>query len=57
MSKKFQITFIQNYTYYIEAEDEDTAFDKAEEEFHEEVCSPNFNHDYDSVEIEEIGNF
>ena len=51
---KYKICFIQYYSYKVEAETEDEAFDLAYEEFDTDTHRPIANNFYDEVEIEEI---
>jgi hypothetical protein len=49
---KFRVTFEQYHTYEVEADSEETAFDKAHEEFTSDMRRPVANTWYDSVDIE-----
>lgn len=48
---QYEITFVQSYSYVVEAETEEEAFDLALEEFEDETSSPVANTDYDDYEI------
>ena len=52
--KQYTVTFVQYYTYEVEAENEDEAFDSAYENFDVETHRPIANNWYDEVEINEI---
>lgn len=51
---KYNVCFTQYWVYEVEAEDEDTAFDLALEDFHYEMRRPIAHTHYDDVEIEEV---
>ena len=51
---KFKIWFAQYYSYKVEAEDEDTAFDLAYEDFDTEMHRPIARTYYDDCEVEEL---
>ena len=51
---KFKVCFIQYYSYEVEAEDEDDAFDLALDDFHSEMRQPIARTYYDECEVEEI---
>lgn len=51
--KEYEVTFIKYYTYYVEAENEDSAIDIAEEDFASDMRSPIADTTYDRVEVEE----
>lgn len=51
---KYKVWFTQYYSYEVEAEDEDTAFEEAHEEFRSDMCYPVARTCYDEVEIEEM---
>lgn len=49
----YTVRFVQHHTYYVDADDKDEAFDKAKEEFVEDMRRPIAITTYDDVEIEE----
>ena len=49
---KYTVTFVQYHTYTVDAADEETAFDKAHEEFTSDMRRPVANTWYDSFDIE-----
>lgn len=49
---KYTVTFVQYHTYTVDAEDEDSAFDEAHEEFKGDMRSSIAATWYDDVEIE-----
>ena len=51
---KYKICFIQYYSYEVEAEDEDVAFEEAHEVFCSDMRDPIARTYYDEVEIEKI---
>lgn len=50
----FDVTFIQYYTYMVEADDENEAEDLAHKEFLSDMRSPIAHTSYDEVEVEEV---
>ena len=48
----YKVTFTQLYTYKVEADNEDEAFNKAHKEFVSEMCYPVANTLYDYLDIE-----
>ena len=49
---KYTVTFVQYYTYKIEADDEDEAFDEAYDEFTSDMRRPIARIWYDDIEVE-----
>jgi len=52
---EYNVIFIQQYEYIVEAENDEEAFKKGHEEFISECSMPIANTEYDDVIIEEIG--
>lgn len=50
--KEYRVEFVQCHYYYVEANDEDEAFDNAYKEFQSDMRSPVVNTSYDDYEIE-----
>lgn len=51
---KYAVTFVQEYYYEVEADNENNAEDLAYRKFYSDVCRPVANTHYDDVEIEEL---
>lgn len=51
--KEYFVTFIQRYNYIVEAENEDEAFEIAEDLFEGDMRAPVANTVWDDVEIDE----
>lgn len=52
---KYNVCFTKYYSYIVEADSEDEAFDLAyEDEFYRDTHSPIADYSYDEVEIEEV---
>lgn len=49
---RYVVTFYQTTSYVVDAEDEDTAFEKAMPRFNEDMRRPIARTDYDDVQIE-----
>lgn len=50
--KSYTVTFVQYYTYEVEAENEHEAENEAYKEFESDMCCPVANTFYDDIEIE-----
>lgn len=48
----YTVTFVQYYTYEVEAENDQEAENKAYEEFRADMCCPIAHTHYDDVEVE-----
>ena len=51
---KFNVTFIQSYSCEVEADNEDDAFNKAYDDFHDYMSRPIAHTDYDDYMIEAV---
>ena len=50
--KEYRVEFVQYHYYYVEAKDEDEAYDKGYKEFVSDMRTPCANTSYDDCEIE-----
>ena len=54
---KFEVSFVQNRTYEVDAENEQETEKKAYEKFHEEMSYPVAHTNYDEIIIEPLDEF